>query len=76
MGFLSLLLFFIVVYFGFRWIWKVVTSILTPPRQQAYNRQQKTQQEPETQEERILDFQKKSFESADAEDVDFEEIKE
>lgn len=39
--------------------------------------QSRTQQgkTPETQEERILEYQKKNFESSDAVDVEFEEIK-
>ncbi len=39
--------------------------------QRAQNQEKKT----ETQEERILEYQKRSFESADAYDVEFEEIK-
>lgn len=48
----------------------------------AYNRQQyrredkqNTQESPVTQEERILDFQKKSFNTEEAEDADFIEVK-
>ncbi len=40
-----------------------------------YGQAREAQKEPETQEERILDYQRKSFESADAVDVEFEEIK-
>lgn len=42
-----------------------------------YSQQQReqAQKEPETQEERILDYQRKSFEATDAHDVEFEEIK-
>lgn len=32
--------------------------------------------QPETQEDRIIEYQKKTFESSDAEDVEFVEIKE
>lgn len=45
-------------------------------QQQRRNYQSKaTPKKPETQEERILDFQKKSFDSSKAEDADFIEIK-
>lgn len=48
-----------------------------------YTNQQRSQQQqsrsssrvPETQEERILDFQRKSFDSEEAEDADFIEVK-
>jgi len=33
------------------------------------------QSKPETQEERIIEYQKKTFASSDAEDVDFVEVK-
>lgn len=41
-------------------------------------RQQRPEQprQPETQEDRIIEYQKKTFESSDAEDVEFVEIKE
>ena len=42
---------------------------------QQRQQQEQRAKEPETQEERILDFQKKSFETSDAEDVEFEEVK-
>ncbi len=39
--------------------------------------QQRTEEpgQPETQEDRIIEYQKKTFESSDAEDVEFVEIK-
>jgi hypothetical protein len=43
--------------------------------QQQYQRRSPPKQ-PETQEARIMDYQKKSFEATQIEDVDFEEIKE
>ncbi|MDO5522880.1 MAG: hypothetical protein Q4G48_02415 [Bacteroidia bacterium] len=42
------------------------------PYRQSRPQQEKT---PETQEDRILDYQRKSFEKTDAVDVEFEEIK-
>lgn len=78
---LRLILFFIV----FSWIIKIARRlILAFLYKKNFNRQQQNrynntpQQErkvPETQEERILDLQRKKFESTDVEDVDFEEIK-
>ena len=44
----------------------------TPPRSQQHAAQSK---QPETQEERIIEYQKKTFASSDAEDVDFVEVK-
>jgi hypothetical protein len=44
----------------------------------SYQQQRRRQNSPkktETQEERIMDYQKKSFEATQVEDVDFEEIK-
>jgi len=38
-------------------------------------RQQNTYKKPETQEDRIMGYQKKSFETTEVEDVEFEEIK-
>ncbi|MDR1743531.1 MAG: hypothetical protein LBR48_06900 [Dysgonamonadaceae bacterium] len=44
--------------------------------EKTYRSKQRTQaQEPETQEDRIISYQKKSFESIPPEDVDFEEMK-
>ena len=45
----------------------------TPPRPQQHTAPAR---QPETQEERIIEYQKKTFESSDAEDVDFVEVKE
>lgn len=44
-------------------------------QRQRYQHNSKKSSTPETQEDRILDFQKKSFEKTDAEDADFIEIK-
>ena len=44
--------------------------------QQQSRQQQQQRKRPEAQEDRILDFQRKSFESTDVEDADFVEIKE
>ena len=47
-------------------------------KQRNYTRQQSAQQpnpQPESQEDRILEYQKKNFEATDVEDADFEELK-
>jgi len=44
----------------------------TPPRPRQHTAQSK---QPETQEERIIEYQKKTFISSEAEDVDFVEVK-
>ena len=75
MGFLiKFLLFFTIVYLALKAFVRFLTgkkSTQAPPRQQqqAYTRQ------PETQEDRIIEYQKKNFEKSDVEDVDFVEIK-
>ncbi|MDR1516688.1 MAG: DUF4834 family protein [Dysgonamonadaceae bacterium] len=47
----------------------------TSPKNAYQSKRQTQTQEPETQEDRIISYQKKSFESSPAEDVDFEEVK-
>ena len=57
--------------------WRRQKSGYNPYNQQQSRQQQSntTDKKPESQEERILDFQRKSFESTKAEDADFVEIK-
>ncbi|WP_294080389.1 hypothetical protein [Proteiniphilum sp. UBA5384] len=65
-----------VVYF----LLKAFTAFLIGKRgRQRSNYQQKRPQQPkqpESQEERIIEYQKKNFESSDIEDADYVEIKE
>lgn len=70
------ILLFLIIYFLLRAIskWLIGTRGFNRRTSSPYG-QSREAQEPETQEERILDYQKKSFESADAVDVEFEEIK-
>ncbi len=78
---LRLILFFIV----FSWIIKIARRLIINriykkhfnQQNNPFNRQQPEPEKraPETQEERILDFQRKKFEATDIEDADFEEIK-
>ena len=59
-------------------VFAVIYMVITKRKPQAspYNRHSQQQKnEPETQEDRILDYQKKSFETTDVIDVEFEEIK-
>lgn len=72
-AFLNLLLFFFAIYF----LWKIIKQFIIGNHRRAANNpyNKKEEKQPETQEERILEYQKKSFEKTDAEDVDFEEIK-
>jgi len=76
MGFLLKFLFFFVAaylllkaFVGFLFVKR---SNQSPPRPQQRASQPK---QPETQEERIIEYQKKTFEKSEAEDVDFVEIK-
>ena len=76
MGFLiKFLLFFVVAYL----LMKGFVAFLTGKRngQSAAGRQssQRQPREPETQEDRIIEYQKKTFEKSEAEDVEFTEIK-
>ncbi|QRX64423.1 hypothetical protein JS578_04030 [Dysgonomonadaceae bacterium zrk40] len=76
MGFLiKFLLFFVAAYL----LMKRLVAFLTGKRngQSAANRQtsQSQPKQPETQEDRIIEYQKKTFEKSEAEDVEFTEIK-
>lgn len=76
MGFLiKFLLFFTVAYL----LLKAFVRFLTGNRnKQAPHRPEQHSsysKQPETQEERIIEYQKKTFASSEAEDVEFEEIK-
>ncbi len=77
MGFLiKFLLFFVAAYL----LLKGFVAFLTGKRAgQASNQRQASpnqSRQPETQEERIIEYQKKTFEKSEAEDVEFIEIKE
>ncbi|MEA4904664.1 MAG: hypothetical protein VB090_07470 [Petrimonas sp.] len=78
MGYLfKVLLIFAVIYMAINFLGRALFGTRRKPQANPYNRQsQQPQNEPETQEDRILDYQKKSFETTDAIDVEFEEIKE
>lgn len=78
---LRLILFVIV----FSWILKIVRRLIAfffykknfnqnnnNPHNRAPQQERKV---PETQEDRILEFQRKNFESTEVEDADFEEVK-
>jgi hypothetical protein len=55
----------------------LVALVFGKRRKQSSNNYQRPPQpkQPETQHERIIEYQKKNFESSDIEDADFEEIK-
>lgn len=85
MGYIFKFILFVIV---FSWILKVARRLLFgifyKRKFNQYNKQYNDQQQqpphqdkktPETQEERILDFQRKKFESTDIEDADYEEVK-
>ena len=76
MGFLiKFLLFFVAAYL----LLKGFVAFLTGKRsgQSGANRHTQSNQsrQPETQEDRIIEYQKKTFEKSEAEDVEFTEIK-
>ncbi|MDD3788153.1 MAG: hypothetical protein PHO94_05610 [Petrimonas sp.] len=75
MGFLKFIILTLAFYFIFKLISNFIRGKVSGTQRNRSYGETSQPQEPETQEERILDYQKKSFESADAEDVDFEEIK-
>lgn len=78
MGFIKALLFFIVIYWAIKLLFRVLLgSVYKRSRFESENGKETKQPEktPETQEDRILDYQRKNFEATDAVDVDFEEIK-
>ena len=78
MGFLfKVLVIFAVIYMALTFVGRFFFGTKRKPQSSPYGRQSnQPEKEPETQEERILDYQRKSFEKTDAIDVDFEEIKE
>ena len=78
MGFLiKVLLIFSIIYMIFNFLGCAIFGTRRKPRNNPYSRyRNQPKSEPERQEERILDYQKRSFETAEAIDVDFEEIKE
>lgn len=77
MGFIIRFILFTIIFF---FLFRLISSFLFGKRTQSntYRRRPQQQQqsaEPETQEDRILEYQKKSFETSDAVDAEFEEIK-
>ena len=56
-------------------IFRVLFGSGRPPGNTYQSKQRAQEQEPETQEDRIISYQKKNFESIAPEDVDFEEMK-
>lgn len=85
MGYIFKFILFVIV---FSWILKAARRLLFgifyKRKFNQYNNQYNNQQQqqpqqdkksPETQEERILDFQRKKFESTDIEDADYEEVR-
>ncbi len=81
MGFLlRFILTFVFIYLLIRGILNFLTFSSRYRRKNPYNHKQQNQRtkqngQPETQEDRIIEYQKKSFESSDVEDADFVEIK-
>lgn len=82
MGFLiKFFLFFVVIYLFLKGLVAFFLGGKRSEKSTTYNRHQRQQQrpeqpkQPETQEDRIIEYQKKSFESTEAEDADFIEIK-
>lgn len=74
--FFIFLLVFAVIYMAINFLGRALFGTKRKPQANSYSRHSQQQQnESETQEERILDYQKKSFEATDAIDVEFEEIK-
>ncbi|HHX30979.1 MAG TPA: hypothetical protein GX712_00110 [Bacteroidales bacterium] len=76
---LKFLFFLILIFMVIRGIFAFLFRFLNTGRfnsQQRRAQQRPTQsKQPESQEERIIDYQKKSFESAEIEDADYIEIK-
>ncbi len=82
MGYIIRFILFVIV---FSWILKVVRRLFfrffyrrhfNQQNRNPYNQSPKEERRaPETQEDRILDFQRKKFESTDIEDAEYEEVK-
>lgn len=69
------LLILAVIYLVFVFVNRALFGTRRKTPNRSYGETRQTKKTPENQEERILEYQKKNFESSDAEDVDFEEIK-
>lgn len=81
MGFIFRLILFIII---FSWVLRALRRLVfrrfynkhfNQRGESSFNSSQQQENKPETQEDRILDYQRKRFESTDVEDADFEEIK-
>ena len=74
------LLFFILIFLAIRGVFIFLFRILSIGRYNSQGKKNPQQppnrpKQPETQDERIIDYQKKTFESTEVEDADFVEIK-
>lgn len=81
MGFLfKFLLFFIAIYFFLKAIagWLLGKRYRENKSRGSFHRQSRNEppKQPETQKDRIIDYQRKKFESSEVEDADFIEVKE
>lgn len=76
MGFLfKVLLIFTVIYMVISFLGRALFGTKRKANANPYRQPQQQEKALETQEERILEYQKKNFESTDAVDVEFEETK-
>ncbi len=77
MGFIiKFLLFFVAIYLLLKSLITYLAVGNKSKRTKTYNRtQNKKANQPQTQEDRIIEYQKKRFESSEVEDADFVEIK-
>lgn len=66
--------FFLSLLFGVSTIYRIIRFVLGGNRRQKSKNQQ-SKKKPVSQDERIITYKKKEFETTHAEDVDFEEIK-
>lgn len=75
MGLFSIILLIITFYLTFKLLKRLFIGWIFRTHTNNHRQEEQKQKTPETQEDRILEYQKKSFEKTDAEDVEFEEIK-
>lgn len=67
----------LILFLGMRTVGRIFSLFFGKRKPASYytNREKSDNAQPETQEERIVSYQKKKFEASEAEDVEFEEIK-
>lgn len=73
--FISIILLIVIFYLTIKLLKRLFIGWLFRAHTNSHRQEESKPKTPESQEDRILEYHKKSFEKTDAEDVEFEEIK-